>query len=332
VLEYRFRSEACPAGTNFIERGLDRPAALRSICAAMRLLKFLLVIIGVVGAYGYGIASYAYRLFPMEQLGVLKRTMLPDIGRLSGSKVFADTTGREEVSCWSIDHDAAVILAMGQSNAANYGETLYHPIQPVFNFNWSDGKCYKADDPLLGSTGDRGSVWTRLGDALVETKRFKQVVIVPVGVGGSSVRDWAGPDGPAARAVRAKEALGRVGLHITHVLWHQGEADYEMHKEVYARLFARMTDYIRSNGINAPMFVATATICNNYGASQIREAQRELPLRMANVFAGPDTDALESIYDRSDNLCHFSDRGLALHARLWRDVLLRHQERAGYNF
>lgn len=298
----------------------------------MKQAKLVLVILGCVAAYSYGVASYAYRLFPVDQLGALKRVVLPDTGRPYGAEVFADATGREEVSCWSVDPDAAVILAMGQSNAANYGETRYRPVQPVVNFNWADGKCYRAEDPLLGSTGDRGSVWTRLGDAMIETKRFKQVVIVPIGVGGSSVRDWAGPDGPAARAVRAKEALARVGLHVTHVLWHQGEADQGMHKEVYSRLFSRMTEYIRSNGINAPVFVATATVCNNIGDSQIREAQRELPFRLANVFAGPDTDALDSIYDRRDNLCHFSDRGLALHARLWRDVLLRYQERTTRNF
>lgn len=297
----------------------------------MRYRNFSLLVLGLVVAYAYGAASHAYRLFPTDQLGFLKRAILPDTGRNIGPTVFADAKGREEVSCWSIDHDAAVILAMGQSNAGNYGETLYRPVQPVFNFNWNDGKCYRAEDPLLGSTGDRGSVWTRLGDALVETKRFKQVVIVPIAVGGSSVRDWAGADGPSQRAVRANEALGRIGLHVTHVLWHQGEADYEMHKEVYARLFSRMTDYIRANGINAPVFVATATVCNNTGASQIREAQRELPFRLANVFAGPDTDALDSIYDRRDNLCHFSDRGLALHARLWRDVILRYQERLAKN-
>lgn len=298
----------------------------------MRRTGILLAVGGFVLAYGYGVASYAYRLFPVDQLGEIKRWVAPDSGRPSDLQVFADVSDRQEVSCWSIDHDAAVILAMGQSNAANYGETRYRPVQPVFNFNWADDKCYRAEDPLLGSTGNRGSVWTRLGDALVETGRFKQVLIVPIGVGGSSVRDWAGPDGPAARAVRASHTLGQFGLHVTHVLWHQGEADYEMHKEVYARLFARMTAYIRSNGINAPVFVATATICDNHGASQIREAQRELPFRIANVFAGPDTDALDSIYDRRDNLCHFSNRGLALHARLWRDVLLRHEQRNARHF
>jgi Carbohydrate esterase, sialic acid-specific acetylesterase len=295
----------------------------------MKLWQGLLAAAGLFAAYGYGAASYAYRLFPIEQIGTLKRSVIPDDGRDPEVAVFSDTKGREAISCWSIEPDAAIILALGQSNAGNYGETRYRPVQPVINFNWADGKCYRAEDPLLGSTGDRGSVWTRLGDALIESKRFRQVVIVPVGVGGSSVRDWAGPHGPAQRAVKAQEALARVGLHVTYVLWHQGEADYEMHKDVYSRLFARMTEYIRSHGINAPVFVATATVCNNTGAAQIREAQRELPYRLANVYAGPDTDALDSIYDRRDNLCHFSDRGLALHARMWRDVILRFQEAKG---
>lgn len=295
----------------------------------MKIRYGLLTVAGLVIAYLYGATSYAYRLFPIEQLGALRRAVAPDEGRPFDLAVYSDTKGREAVSCWDIDPNAAVILAMGQSNAGNYGETRYRPVQQVFNFNWADGKCYRAEDPLLGSTGDRGSVWTRLGDALIESHRFKQVVIVPIGVGGSSVRDWAGSHGPAQRAVLAQEALSRVGLHITHVLWHQGEADYEMHKEVYSRLFANMTEYIRSHGINAPVFVATATICNNTGADQIREAQRELPFKLANVYAGPDTDALDSIYDRRDNLCHFSDRGLALHARMWRDVILRYQEARG---
>jgi hypothetical protein len=295
----------------------------------MKLWRGLLAAASLCAAYGYGAASYAYRFFPIEQIGALKRSVIPDEGRDTELAVYSDTKGREAVSCWSIEPDAAVILAMGQSNAGNYGETRYRPVQPVINFNWADGKCYRAEDPLLGSTGDRGSVWTRLGDALVESGRFRQVVIVPIGVGGSSVRDWAGPHGPAQRAVQAQEALARVGLHVTYVLWHQGEADYEMHKDVYSRLFERMTEYIRSHGISAPVFVATATVCNNTGAAQIREAQRELPYKLANVYAGPDTDALDSIYDRRDNLCHFSDRGLALHARMWRDVILRFQEARG---
>lgn len=277
--------------------------------------------------YGYGVYSEAFRTFPIDEIGLIKRWLSPDRGRPTpGEHVFLDTEGREEVSCWGIAHDAAVILLMGQSNAANYAGTPYKPVQPVFNFNWANGRCYRAQDPLLGATGTGGSVWSRLGDALIESGRFKEVLLIPIAVGGSSVRDWAGEKGPAARAVRAAHELERYGLKITHVLWHQGEADYEMHKEVYERLFVRMTEYIRSNGVDAPVFVATTSICNNYGSDQVREAQQELPFRLANVYAGPDTDAIDSIFDRADNLCHFSDRGVALHARLWLDTLLRHEK------
>ena len=277
-------------------------------------------------AFIFGAYSYAFRTFPVDELGQVARWAFPDRGRPSSlADVFLDTGGRQSVGCWEIDHRAAVILAMGQSNAANNAGSRYRPIERVYNFNWADGRCYRAEDPLLGTTGYDGSVWSRLGDALIRSGAFKEVLLVPVAVGGSSVRDWAGDAGPAARAAQAASTLRRHGLNITHVLWHQGEADHEMQKEVYQRLFARMTEYIRSQGIDAPVFVATATTCRNNGAEQIREAQRELPFRLANVFAGPDTDAIESLFHRVDNLCHLNDGGTALHVKLWLDTILRHE-------
>lgn len=286
----------------------------------------VLVVAASIAGYLYGVYSHAFRAFPVEEVGLVKRWIYPDRGLPTPVQdVFQNVNGREQVSCWGIDHNAAVILAMGQSNAANYAGSPYRPSRRVYNFNWVDGNCYRAEDPLLGATGSGGSVWSRLGDALIESGRYDEVLLIPVAVGGTSVRDWAGEAGPAARAVRAAEALHRYGLRITHVLWHQGESDHEMHKDVYQRLFARMTEYIRANDIDAPMFVATTSICDNYGADQIRQAQRELPLRLANVFAGPDTDAIDSIFDRADNLCHFSNRGAAIHARLWLDTILRHE-------
>ena len=286
----------------------------------------VLVVLASIAAYLYGVYSHAFRAFPVEEVGLVKRWLSPERGQPRPVEdVYQNTTGREQVSCWGIDHNAAVILAMGQSNAANFAGTPYRPSRHVYNFNWTDGNCYRAQDPLLGATGRGGSVWSRLGDALIESGRYDEVLLVPVAVGGTSVRDWAGEAGPAARAVRAAQALERYGLKITYVLWHQGESDHEMHKEVYQRLFARMTEYIRANAISAPVFVAMTSICDNYGSDQIRQAQRELPFRLANVFAGPDTDAIDSIFDRADNLCHFSDRGAAIYARLWLDTILRHE-------
>src|SRR4029079_2165594 len=136
----------------FRRKRFGREAGLPSICRAMKLWRGLLAAASLCAAYGYGAASYAYRFFPIEQIGALKRSVIPDEGRDTELAVYSDTKGREAVSCWSIEPDAAVILAMGQSNAGNYGETRYRPVQPVINFNWADGKCYRAEDPLLGST------------------------------------------------------------------------------------------------------------------------------------------------------------------------------------
>src|SRR5262249_20128010 len=61
----------------------------------------------------------------------------------------------------------AVLFILGQSNAGNYGETLYTPTCAVYNFNILDGHYYPAQDPLLGATGDGGSPWGILGDELI---------------------------------------------------------------------------------------------------------------------------------------------------------------------
>jgi len=61
----------------------------------------------------------------------------------------------------------SVLRIIGQSNGGNHGETRHVARQAVFNFNALDGLCYQACDPLLGATGDGGSPWCILGDALI---------------------------------------------------------------------------------------------------------------------------------------------------------------------
>src|SRR4029453_1370955 len=79
-------------------------------------------------------------------------------------------------------------LAFGQSNSANFGENPRTAGEAVFNFH--KGKLYAAQDPLLGADGAGGSVWTRLGDRLIATKRYDAVVWLTLGVGGSAITPW----------------------------------------------------------------------------------------------------------------------------------------------
>jgi hypothetical protein len=81
-----------------------------------------------------------------------------------------------------------VALVFGQSGAANAGETPRIATRDVYNFY--KGKLYRAQDPLLGATGNGGSVWTRLGDKLIERQFYDAVVFVPIAVAGSTISRW----------------------------------------------------------------------------------------------------------------------------------------------
>jgi hypothetical protein len=62
-------------------------------------------------------------------------------------------------------HDTVVLLVLGQSNAANAGSEKYtSPCAQTQNFY--NGQLVPLSDPLLGSNGDGGSVWSRLGSAI----------------------------------------------------------------------------------------------------------------------------------------------------------------------
>lgn len=287
----------------------------------MRRIVVIVVTVAAV-SYSYGAFSYAYRTFPIHWLGGVKRIALPDRGEREPNRaIVSDTTNRHEVDCTSIRDDAAIFLIMGQSNAANSGDTRYKARRDVINLNWADGKCYHAEDPLLGTDGDGGTIWTRLGDELIENGDYKQVVLVDIAVSGTRIRIWAGPEGPSRHAVEAATALRRYGRRFTHVLWHQGESDWETPTDIYVRLFQTMADYLHSNGIDAPIFVAQTTLCLGRHAPNVKEAQIQLPTLMDNVFAGANADSVDRLRDRQDDLCHFKETGLAQLAHLWREAL-----------
>ncbi|HSF04479.1 MAG TPA: sialate O-acetylesterase [Methylomirabilota bacterium] len=215
-----------------------------------------------------------------------------------------------------------VALVFGQAGAANSGETPHTATREVYNFH--RGKLYRAQDPLLGATGDGGSVWTRLGDKLIERQSHDAVVFVPVAVGGSTIARWQ-PGGDLHQAML--EVIADVkdhGLTITHMLWHQGESDAisQTSTTAYKSMFLSMLSSIRRQGVDAPILVSIATRCRkNRGDLDIRQAQKELADAQAGIYPGPDTDKL-GLGFRWDG-CHFSDEGLERTAQMWINALER---------
>lgn len=144
-------------------------------------------------------------------------------------RFFTSTAERREAACPA--EDFAAFVALGQSNAANslssFGEV--DPSVPAYQFY--DGKCYFMEDPAIGSTGDRGSLWTEFAQSLSGTSG-RGVVFVTSAVEASAVADWLDPkSGYFDRAARQIEQAIAAGMPPKFVLWHQGETDASLNTD-----------------------------------------------------------------------------------------------------
>ena len=209
-----------------------------------------------------------------------------------------------------------VALVFGQSNAGNGGETPGKVHQNVFEL-YRD-RLYEARDPLLGATGDGGSVWLPLAAKTIESGAYDAVVLVPFSVGTADIASFA-PGGSLHDALLAVIGRARAnGLAFTHLLWEQGEADAfgRTSGSDYRDRFAAMLASIRLLGVDAPIYVARTTRCAKVRPStELSSAQAALVDPAAGILAGPDLDTL-GFADRYDG-CHFSTEGLERAADLW---------------
>jgi Carbohydrate esterase, sialic acid-specific acetylesterase len=234
-----------------------------------------------------------------------------------------DVAGRERVPVTDATRGrTAVMLIFGQSNGANSGDTLYVPRRRVFNFNLFDGHCYVARDPLLGATENRGNFAGRMADMLIERGHFDSVVLAPIGVGGSRIEEWTTGGSRHRRLQLLIRRAIDAGLTFTHALWHQGESNarYDPDGPLYAACFMNIHAALRRYGVDAPIYVAQATICNSPRNKAIRAAQRSLVDPRLGILPGPDTDTIgrEHRYDG----CHMGESGLIRHAELWVEALI----------
>ncbi len=251
---------------------------------------------------------------PFGYISRIKNRLLPNISILPKTGVLkGKTLVRRNVIT---QHRNITALVFGQSNSANHGLGLYKPRFPVYNF--FRGKIYKAEDPLLGATGHGGSVWSRLGDMLIENRICDNVLLVPCGVSGSSIRDWVPGGEYYPRLQSTMEHFNKAGLRLTHVFWHQGETDNGgISGEEYKRLFLEIKNRLYSHGPRPQVFICVATWTRQMGTDGLlQQAQRELAREHPDIFLGPNTDLLISESDRYDG-AHFSASGLDRFASAW---------------
>jgi len=217
------------------------------------------------------------------------------------------------------DKKVLYALVFGQSNSGNYGDGKYTCQEPVYN--WHDGKLYKAADPLLGTDGGGGSVWSRLGDKLIEQGLYDAVVFVPIGVGATAISEWS----PGGKHHPALLKAIRDNPKINCIMWHQGESDTlagTSEEEYYDKL-QQLIQSIRNEGNNSPFYVSVATFHTGKTSIPIQNAQREIVDPSKNILQGPNTDNLiGDKYRRIEDYVHFTSEGLNNFANLWVNVLI----------
>lgn len=280
--------------------------------------------------------NLSFRLLAFALGGSLLALTTPwssGVSDLLASDTMKDATGRlsryagkTEVACPAQDERTAVLLLIGQSNAANHAQRRMVSRHEGKVINYFDGRCYLAGSPLLGSSGTQGEPWTELGNKLIEAGAASQVVLVPVAVGGSPIADWRA-GGYLNRVMVA--TVKRLSAHfsITQVLWHQGESDFGAgtSRAAYIRSFESMLGSLRHNGVSAPVYVSIASRCGRQPpawtpVNEVAVAQYLLPDPAKGIFPGVNTDTFRR-GDRLGDDCHWSAQGQTRFAESWLDRL-----------
>lgn len=220
-----------------------------------------------------------------------------------------------------------ILLIAGQSNVSNSFPTQYTPAHTgsVDNLNLYDGAIYAAADPLLGCSGPTpnfaggsGNFAGRLADKLITANKFDRVILVPIGVDGTSVADWQ-----TTYCTRILAALARLayrGMTPTAILWGQGENDHGTSQAAYTASLTALISMTRTAGYAGPWFIAEQTCLSGAVDTNVQAAQLAIVNNAANIWAGPNADSLGS-GDRQVDDIHFNDTGSDLYAGLWQTAL-----------
>nr|WP_064804321.1 MULTISPECIES: sialate O-acetylesterase [unclassified Rhizobium] len=302
------------------------------------MLRMLTVALAaMIAMYFLGGMSARHEIFPWPQLSALKKTAVGEKPPAPSRYTFDDKErliadeSKTAVTCPAQTDRTAVLLILGQSNAANYGGQRHRSDYGARVVNAFDKRCFIAASPLLGSTNTKGEYWTLLGNKVIASGQNDSVVLAPLAYGGSEVARWATGGDLNPVLVDTVKQLQDSGYRITSVLWVQGEADLVMGttSEAYQKHFMSMVDTLRQHGVEAPVYISIASKClepSNGGFkahipdNAIVRAQLALSKSGHGIREGVNSDAALDGDDRYDD-CHIGGSGAEKVSQAWLNLL-----------
>jgi len=253
-------------------------------------------------------------------------SLVPTIPNVTGGATcnnfpdWANPNGKTPVDVSTLTNPIVGIFA-GQSLTTNCVNGTYTPTGgTAYNFSITNGGTYVASDPLMGCTGwhnlpsnpwPTGSWQTRLPDKIKARSITRPVILVPIGVGGSNVRDWQNPSlgggGNFSRWAVTAKRLAVAGLTPSFVYWQQGESNTGDTQAAYAAgLSSVITDGIRAQWATVPILIAISTYINGSADANVAAAQAAAVNNPAFIYAGANGDSLTGTTYRQSDLTHWN--------------------------
>ena len=233
--------------------------------------------------------------------------------------------GKQEIGCPVQTKDTAVILVIGQSLSANHASQKVITKYPQSVLNYFDGKCYVAASPLLGASSQYGEFITPMADLLIESKKYKTVIIAASGIGGTSIVRWQeGGDlnDMVSTVVDRLNAMYR----ITDVIWQQGESDYlgGTPTTAYITSFESLANTLQSKNVSAPVLISVSSKCGpDWLEDNPTSLAQKLLIDNKKVFLGVNSDQLLDANDRTPDECHLMGSGQIKIARSYANAILK---------
>jgi len=308
------------------------------ICKGNEMRKTIVVgLAALMALYFVGGISARHEVFPWPQLSALRKMVVAEKAAAPSRYTFDDKErligdeSKTPVACPVQTDRTAVLLILGQSNAANDGGQRHRSNYGARVVNAFDGRCFISASPLLGSTDTKGEYWTLLGNHLIASGQNDSVILAPLAYSGSEVARWAKGGDLNPVLIDTMKQLQASGHRVTSVLWVQGEADLVIGTtaEAYQQRFMSMVDTLRQHGVEAPVYISIASKClepSNGGFKEhvpdnaIVRAQMALSKSGHGIREGVDSDALLDGDDRYDD-CHIGGSGAEKVSLAWLDLL-----------
>lgn len=221
-----------------------------------------------------------------------------------------------------------VIVIFGQSQGCNnLGPTLYTVRNSgLKQLNINDGTVSAASEPLLGVSGTKSTFSVEMGDNLLDTGRWAQIILAPISWDGSYSSQWRNGGAYYSRVTSIISQIQALALNVGAIIWMQGEQDAGITEDqsVYVSNVLNAFSAFRNAGIRAPIFVpletwAFSSLQSN--STNIRAAQAALANPDMQIFTGPDFDTLGNGF-RQDGT-HFNDPGKSAVAQKWVPYIAR---------